>query len=436
MKDGLHGPDRGEAPAAVGLPLPGRTAAAPRPASGEAPFALDEIFYSRTDPRGVIRSGNDVFQRVAEYPWDRLVGAPHKVVRHPDMPRGVFHLLWQTIGQGRPIGAYVKNRAADGLHYWVFAGITPIEGGFLSVRIKPSAPLFTTIQAEYAALRAAEGDRERAPEDSAADLLERLRALGFPSYEAFMARALSDEIASRDAALGRPRDEMLPSAWRIAEELSRIEAEIAALVDGFRTVRLMPTNMRIAASRLEPAGGPITAISENYRLMAAEVTDSLAGFTREGRPLAQVWRGMVEQAAFRHGLARLQEECVGQTEMTEGEIGGGAFDEAVETGLLTRQMLDDRARAHQAIGEVIEAVGALPRLCSGLRRQIVGLDAVRRSCRVENSWLVGRGGGLASIIEKLDAFHGDTEGRLDRITEHANEIGARLRTLRRRSDDG
>ncbi|KDB05361.1 hypothetical protein U879_02085 [Defluviimonas sp. 20V17] len=85
-----------------------------RPNAGEAPFAIHEIFYSRTDPRGVIQSGNDVFQRVADYPWDRLIGAPHKVIRHPDMPRAVFWLLWQTIQQGRPIGAYVKNRHPTG----------------------------------------------------------------------------------------------------------------------------------------------------------------------------------------------------------------------------------------------------------------------------------------------------------------------------------
>ena len=127
-----------------------------RPTSGEAPFNLDEVFFSRTDARGVIESGNYVFRRVAHYEWDRLLGAPHKIIRHPDMPRAVFWLLWDTIKQGRPIGAYVKNRAEDGLYYWVFAVVMPNGDGYLSARIKPTSPLFRTIEKEYAALREVE----------------------------------------------------------------------------------------------------------------------------------------------------------------------------------------------------------------------------------------------------------------------------------------
>lgn len=416
-----------------------------RPARGEAPFDLNELFYSRTDPRGVILSGNDVFQRVAAYPWDRLVGAPHKIIRHPDMPRAVFHLLWKTIQQGRPIGAYVKNRAADGLHYWVFAAVTPIRGGYLSVRIKPNSPLFATVEREYARLRAAEIAEKLSPENSAARLLERLQALGFPGYEAFMARALSDEMRARDAALGLPQDALLPVIWRIVDAVERIETEISGLVERFQTVRLMPTNMRIAASRIEPAGGPITAISENYRLMATQVMDQLDAFTPDGRPLAQEWLSLVRSAVFLHCVARLQEECVAQTETvgpagtalsqsgrdgTEGADDG--FDEVAETGLLVRQMIDYREKAHGALGAVIRATGELPSLCNRLRRQVVGLDAVRRSCRVENSWIEGRSGGLASIIEQLDAFHEGTDGMLSRITENASAIGKRLRLLERR----
>ncbi|MEM8554727.1 MAG: chemotaxis protein, partial [Pseudomonadota bacterium] len=58
-----------------------------RPTQGAAPFDANELFFSRTDERGVILSGNTVFQRVADYPWDDLLNAPHKIIRHPDMPR-------------------------------------------------------------------------------------------------------------------------------------------------------------------------------------------------------------------------------------------------------------------------------------------------------------------------------------------------------------
>ena len=139
-----------------------------RPATGAAPFSLDEVFFSRTDERGVIVAGNYVFRRVAHYDWARMLGAPHKIIRHPDMPRAVFWLLWDRLKQGRPVGAYVKNRASDGLHYWVFAVVAPCDGGFLSARIKPTSALRDRIEQEYAALRALEREEDLAPEASAA----------------------------------------------------------------------------------------------------------------------------------------------------------------------------------------------------------------------------------------------------------------------------
>jgi len=67
-----------------------------RPSGGaEVTFDPAELFFSRTNSNGVIRSGNDVFQRISGYPWDALLGAPHNIIRHPDMPEGVFSLLSQ-----------------------------------------------------------------------------------------------------------------------------------------------------------------------------------------------------------------------------------------------------------------------------------------------------------------------------------------------------
>ena len=100
-----------------------------RPSSGEAPFHLNEVFFSRTDSRGVIQSGNYVFHRVANYEWPDMLGAPHKLIRHPDSPKGLFWLFWDTLKRGETIGAYVKNRARDGLYYWVFAVAMPCAGG-------------------------------------------------------------------------------------------------------------------------------------------------------------------------------------------------------------------------------------------------------------------------------------------------------------------
>ena len=88
-------------------------------------FEPDEVIVSKTDLKGRITYANCVFQRVAGYTEEELLGVPHSIVRHPDMPRCVFKLLWDTLGAGQEIFAYVVNRAKNGDHYWVFAHVTP-----------------------------------------------------------------------------------------------------------------------------------------------------------------------------------------------------------------------------------------------------------------------------------------------------------------------
>jgi PAS domain S-box-containing protein len=96
------------------------------PFSGpEKSFDNDEIIVSKTDLRGRITYVNDVFTRVSGYSERELLGAPHNIIRHPDMPRCVFKLLWDTVQQKDEIFAYVLNLAADGIGYWVFAHVTP-----------------------------------------------------------------------------------------------------------------------------------------------------------------------------------------------------------------------------------------------------------------------------------------------------------------------
>ena len=96
-----------------------------KPTGREVFLGEDEIVVSKTDLAGIITYANDVFVHYAGYSEEELMGAPHSIVRHPDMPRCVFKLLWDTLEAGREIFAYVVNLAATGDHYWVFAHATP-----------------------------------------------------------------------------------------------------------------------------------------------------------------------------------------------------------------------------------------------------------------------------------------------------------------------
>jgi hypothetical protein len=88
-------------------------------------FGDDDIIVSKTDLRGRIVYANRLFMRLADLDEGDCLDEPHSLVRHPDMPRTVFHLLWETVQAGREIFAYVKNRSMNGDHYWVYAHVTP-----------------------------------------------------------------------------------------------------------------------------------------------------------------------------------------------------------------------------------------------------------------------------------------------------------------------
>jgi PAS domain S-box-containing protein len=128
----------------------------------ERTFGDDEIIVSKTDTRGLITYANSVFCRISQYEEAELMGKPHNVIRHPDMPRCVFKLLWETIQAGDEMFAYVKNLASDGAHYWVLAHITPSFNGsgsivgFHSNRRSPRRAAVQEVEAIYGDLLAEE----------------------------------------------------------------------------------------------------------------------------------------------------------------------------------------------------------------------------------------------------------------------------------------
>ena len=127
----------------------------------------DEIIVSKTDLSGKITYGNRTFYKFAGLDEAACIGTQHNVVRHPDMPRAVFDLLWETIAAGDEIFAYVMNRHANGDHYWVFAHVTPSRNnngeiiGYHSNRRKPNRAIVDNhIIPLYAQLKKIEGEAQ------------------------------------------------------------------------------------------------------------------------------------------------------------------------------------------------------------------------------------------------------------------------------------
>ncbi len=108
-------------------------------------ISLDEesFIVTKTDRNGIISYANRTFMQISGYREAELLGQPQNIVRHPDMPKGLFKYLWQQISAGEECFAYINNRAKNGDHYWVFANVSPVfdnqhrHTGYFSCRRKP-----------------------------------------------------------------------------------------------------------------------------------------------------------------------------------------------------------------------------------------------------------------------------------------------------------
>ncbi|WP_373036120.1 PAS domain-containing protein [Sulfurimonas sp.] len=119
----------------------------------------DDFLVSQTDDKGIILFANDDFCKIAGYTIDELVGKPHNIVRHKDMPKAAFKDLWDTVKSGKVWDGYVKNRTKDGGYYWVYATVYPMkdpvtnETRYMSCRRKPSQEEIQAAQELYKTLR-------------------------------------------------------------------------------------------------------------------------------------------------------------------------------------------------------------------------------------------------------------------------------------------
>lgn len=121
----------------------------------EKAFPEGRLIVSRTDLNGIITHANDAFVEMSGYSREELIGAPHHILRHPDMPKIAFKGLWDDMAARKKWHGYVKNLRKDGAYYWVYATAVPnIRNGevvgYTSVRRKPSRTRINELIPVYA----------------------------------------------------------------------------------------------------------------------------------------------------------------------------------------------------------------------------------------------------------------------------------------------
>lgn len=136
------------------------------PTQREIVMREDDFIVTKTDTAGRITYANPIFIEFSGFSEAELLGKQHNIVRHPDMPRSVFHLLWQSLKAGDEFFGYVKNLSRDGSFYWVYATVTPSFSaergreseivGYFSVRRRPDKAKLAIVQELYREMLAAE----------------------------------------------------------------------------------------------------------------------------------------------------------------------------------------------------------------------------------------------------------------------------------------
>ncbi len=164
------------------------------PTSNRRNLGPDDFIVSKTDIKGRITYANRIFMDICGFSEPELLNVQHNIIRHPDMPRGVFRFMWDTLKAGDEFLGFAKNLCADGGYYWVFANITPDydkDGklqGYYSVRRQPPQSALDVLIPVYKEMLAIEkrSSAKEAPEKSIAYLVDVVQQVGAKSYDSLV----------------------------------------------------------------------------------------------------------------------------------------------------------------------------------------------------------------------------------------------------------
>lgn len=383
----------------------------------ESPFELSELFISRTDERGIIQSGNEVFVRVSEFSREELIGSPHNLIRHPHMPKAVFRLLWNTIKPGKIIVAYVKNRSATGKYYWVLATVFPVKGGYFSIRLKPTSGILKVVEEIYQDVLIVEN--EKGVDAALVHMVQLVQKAGFESYDSFQAYALKTEMELRDQAVAAiPTDagmtcrkyrhargfcemhqSVLVAANGFAETVKSLEifkelkekcgSETKIIARACERLESLSVNMSISAHKLGKDGSTLAVVANTFQVTTKQIIQNYANFEKfSSEVLAKL-----EQVLFSISCSRVQTEMLAffLKESIDG-IAAGKIAGDVEI----RKLLQELGIVIQAVRDLfdvsskqqIQFYDILLRLrkdTAELHKVIVRLDLIRTGGMLEGS---------------------------------------------------
>lgn len=429
------------------------------PTDREREFRVEELFFSTTDARGIITSCNDVFVRISGWAWGELLGAAHSIIRHPDMPRCVFKLLWDRLEQGLPVVAYVKNMARDGGYYWVTALVLPVKGGYLSVRLKPTSPILGIVKGLYQQLLAVEAghaDRKEGMAASGAALFAALAKLGFPTYDAFMKHVLGEELASREklrprraaearahggAADGRGLDVVVRESTQangtferlfgVLQQLLMLDKSLQGktefITEVAETTQILALNACVESARLGDEGRALSVLADNLSFASVDIARMTQELTGQLGELGAA----VRDVSFDLCVAKVQVEMLREFVSPSGAVqdqacvGYDARRRVDDLRMLAERAGDSAARATQTLVRVQRLSSSLGSLADRLGKSFQTLRFVHLGGLIESARISQENGFtviLSEILENIEL----TRSRLGDLSEAVSAVKGEL----------
>ncbi len=403
----------------------------------ERPMAEGERLVSTTDVRGVITEANDAFVRISGFSHEELLGAPHNIVRHPDMPPAAFADLWSNLRAGKPWMGVVKNRCKSGDHYYVDAHVSPIfEGanmvGYQSVRVTPEREAVNRAEALYAALRS-----------GGPGLLHKLApgnvSYTYKSWFVGVAVAVPALVAAINGGswlaagitlllglvmvhfLVRPfivlagahRDDFQSEVTRLvysgrSDEIGQLETQLRAQKALSRTILGRVSH---AAQALSQVAGEATNIVEN----------TTQGVQRQQLEVDQVATAMNEMAATVNEVARHAEETAraSQDVLSRTEDGAQLVTAAIADIEALSRAVEDATQVIERLQAESQGIGSVVDVISNIASEtnLLALNAAIEAARAGD-----QGRGFAVVADEVRNLASHTQKSTDEIQQMIKSI--------------